>query len=84
MKKIEKLNEQIKDWVLLHGQFPFSLYDIELDLDEDGFVEVVAMQPIWIEILHGDKRYLETLEAIWRFVENKNPIDEFLKRIAVW
>lgn len=63
-------------------EFPINIYNFELDINQEDMVEIVVSQPIWTEILPGDKRYIECIEHIVLFLENKNPIDEFLKSIA--
>ncbi len=84
MKKIEKLNNVIIDWANKNNlEFPMNIYNFELDLDENNMVEIVVLNPIWTEIFPVDKRYIECLEHIASFLENKNPIDEFLKTIAI-
>jgi len=59
-----------------------TVFGIEMVLDdEDNTLIIYDRNGNQIDSSHS--RYGEVIEAIWEYIKDKDPIDEFLKSIAV-
>jgi len=80
--KILKKIGDINDWDVSLLGVPDTIFGISIGLDSaDDTLIIYDKNEMPIDSSH--KRYGEVIEAIWNYIKDKDPIDEFLKSIAV-
>ena len=79
-KKTQEIHAKILDRVPVDEHN--TVFGIEMVLDdEDNTLIIYDRNGNQIDSSHP--RYGEVIEAIWEYIKDKDPIDEFLKSIAV-